>query len=562
MTFPLPGDVIYIILDILGDEKDYNSLYQCAVSSRCFTEHALAVLYKLHNTSPVKGGGTEDEQFKTRRSAPTWMSIWREQEVVIQKWALMWRSILLSTIDQTYLPYHSYIRYLDLDDLSYLLGNAMFKGRIKENFFTEELIDLASNVYESKGSKRLRSSRTLAENERLVIKFGSAIVRKTNSLREMSCNIPPSVLSSWLEDLPLLQAMTIWSGTALTQHAGNQIRSHCPDFKQLTIYAWKNESSGNAESESQEFLNELAPNTLQYFEVLSYSQLGPRSIKALNNHLESLTELKLTSLPLEAIAALPSLATPPALRVLVLTDSRPAVRDEGFYAVIVRVAEWIRGCKALRRLELRRFVDDAALLSHVLTDENLRLSTLSLAGYTMAGARGFHEALASQPSLQNLYLRGESSESPEDNELLVQAIGQLNGLRELELKDISDCFTPDHLITLTPYLPHLERLWVSGDFFNDEVWDAFRGLGELQSLVIHALSEFTTQGIIDFIASLKPGNKGFSLSILNSTTDTDITEGAQNRIREILKTRLDGTFDFGLAQEEYSDADTDDEIFD
>lgn len=41
------------------------------------------------------------------------------------------------------------------------------------NFFTEELIDLASIDYESKGSKRLRSSRTLAENERLVIKFGS-----------------------------------------------------------------------------------------------------------------------------------------------------------------------------------------------------------------------------------------------------------------------------------------------------------------------------------------------------------------------------------------------------
>ena len=50
MTFPLPGDVIYIILDILGDEKDYNSLYQCAVSSRCFTEHALAVLYKYAPT--------------------------------------------------------------------------------------------------------------------------------------------------------------------------------------------------------------------------------------------------------------------------------------------------------------------------------------------------------------------------------------------------------------------------------------------------------------------------------------------------------------------------------
>lgn len=46
MTFPLAGDVLYMILDILGDEKDYNSLYQCALSSKHFTEFALTSLYK------------------------------------------------------------------------------------------------------------------------------------------------------------------------------------------------------------------------------------------------------------------------------------------------------------------------------------------------------------------------------------------------------------------------------------------------------------------------------------------------------------------------------------
>ena len=132
---------------------------------------------------------------------------------------------------------------------------------------------MGSNDYEPRGSKRLRASRTLAENERLVIKFGSGQyyhARDTSYLltvgyqrssekpiRYGRClvtvsffsgvagigvsnlfTVPPSVLSSWLEDLPLLQAITIWSGAALTQHAGKQIHSHCPDFKQLTIYAW------------------------------------------------------------------------------------------------------------------------------------------------------------------------------------------------------------------------------------------------------------------------------------------------------------------------------------
>lgn len=45
-TFALAGDTLYMILDILGDERDYNSLFQCALASKCFTEHSLAVLYK------------------------------------------------------------------------------------------------------------------------------------------------------------------------------------------------------------------------------------------------------------------------------------------------------------------------------------------------------------------------------------------------------------------------------------------------------------------------------------------------------------------------------------
>jgi hypothetical protein len=294
-------------------------------------------------------------------------------------------------------------------------------------------------------------------------------------------------------------------------------------------------------------LNELRPNTLEYFEVLSYSHLGPRSIRAIGSHLNSLTELKLTSLAIRTIAELPLLTAPPALKVLVLTDSIPAAQNEEFYQIVTRVAEWIRICKALRQLELRRFVDDAVLLSQALPDENLRLSSLSLTGYSISGGRAFHESLTHQPSLQGLYLKGEGSDAPEDNELLVQSISQLNSLRELELKDISDGFTTDHLMTLTPFLPQLERLWISGDFFRDEVWSAFLCLPKLQSLIIHAPSSFTVQGILDFITQLGPGNRGFSLSILSSAPHTDITEEGEKLIREVLKSELDGSFDFALA---------------
>ncbi|EAW18651.1 uncharacterized protein NFIA_086060 [Aspergillus fischeri NRRL 181] len=513
MASRLPGDIIYLIVEILGEERDFNSLFQCAVSAKCFTEQAVTTIYKSHELSPVRGGGTELgilDSTHTRR-----------------KWATMWRSIVLSALDQTYLPYYSYIRYLDLNDLSNLLSHSSFTGKIKDDFFTPELRDLVSHGYELKGNKRLRSLRTLPDNDWILSKIGAELPRYA--------------------ECPATN-LTIWSGVSLTDHAGDKIRTHCPDFRQITIYRWIDEQGRNSETDAEEFLHGLQPDSLEYFEMLSSCQLGPRSIRAIGTQLKSLKELKLTSLGIEAIAELPSLTAPPVLGVLVLTDSIPAARNEDFYSTVSRVADWIGTCKALRHLELRRFVDDTFLLARVLVAEDIKLLSLSLTGYTMVGSRHFHRALASQDSLQRLSLRGEGSEIPEDNELLVQAICQLHNLHELELKDISDYFTPDHLMSLTPYLPHLEKLWIGGDLFNDDVWNAFLCLPKLRSLAIHALSEFTAQGILDFIAQLGPGNTGMSLTILNSITS--LTEEAQSLIRDILKHNLDGTFDFGLAQGE------------
>lgn len=47
MASTLPGDIIYLIVEILGQEKDFNSLFQCAVSAKCFTEHAVTTIYKF-----------------------------------------------------------------------------------------------------------------------------------------------------------------------------------------------------------------------------------------------------------------------------------------------------------------------------------------------------------------------------------------------------------------------------------------------------------------------------------------------------------------------------------
>ncbi|CBF70537.1 hypothetical protein AN5933.2 [Aspergillus nidulans FGSC A4] len=559
MAATLPSEILCMVLDYLGDEKDYNSLYQCALSSKLFTEHALSALYRIYDASPLRGGGTEDEQLRAQTRKPVYSGAKEEHNSSLRKWITLWRSIVLSTLDLTYLPYYSYIRYLDLDDLGNLLGSG---PSVKEQFFTRELLEFVSHERLKDGNKRRRVQTTAIDNEWIKRKLGSVIVNKNAMIRGMSCDIAPVVLNEWIEVSPQLQSLTVWSGSTLSQQAGEKIREHCPDFRQLRIYIWQDKPPGNAEIEAEELFNALRPNSLEYFEVLSFSHLGPRSMSALRTQKDSLTELKLTSLNIETIRELASLGPLPKLEVLSLTDSAPAAWDEPFYETLDESADWIGTCTKLKRLEVRRFMHDSRLLSKVLMNDNIHLTSLSFAGFRLQEGFRFLYDLKNHRSLQYLYLRGEGSPDSAQNNLLVESVGDLHELRELELKDVSDFFTMEQAGELTMSLPSLERLWISGEAFNDSIWPAFSCLSQLKSLAIYALSNFTAGGVIDFISQLGPGNYGLSLSILNATSAVEFPGEMQVKIREILAGSLEGSFDFGLAQEEFSDPDSEIELSD
>ncbi|KAL4986318.1 hypothetical protein BDW68DRAFT_163388 [Aspergillus falconensis] len=559
MAATLPSEILFMVLDYLGDERDYNSLYQCALSSKYFTEHALSILYRIYDASPLRGGGTEEEQLRAQARRPVYTDSREEQNSMLRKWITLWRSIVLSTLDLTYLPYYSYIRYLDLDDLGNLLGSG---STVKEQFFTRELREFVSRERLQAGNKRRRMPATVMDNEWIKRKLGSAIVNKNAMIRGMSCDVAPTVLNEWIEVSPQLQSLTVWSGTTLSQRAGEKIREHCPDFRQLRIYIWQDKPPGSAEIEAEELFNALRPNSLEYFEVLSFSHLGPRSIQALGTQKDSLGELKLTSLNIDTIRELPSLAPLPNLEVLSLTDSAPAAWDESFYATLGEVADWIGACAKLKRLEVRRFMHDSRLLSKAMMNNDIHLTSLYFAGFKLHDGFNFLYDLKDHRSLQYLYLRGEGSQDPAQNNLLVESVGALHELRELELKDVSDFFTMEQAGELTMSLPNLERLWISGEAFNDSIWPAFSCLSQLTSLAIYALSNFTADGVVDFISQLGPANRGLSLSILNATSAVNFPDEVQGMIREILAESLDGSFDFGLAQEEFSDPDSEIELSD
>lgn len=84
----------------------------------------------IHDHSPVINGGSED--IETGRKPGTKSSFANrnaEQEALVGKWAMLWRSIILSSIDgKTYLPYCRFIRSLNLRDLGNLFEDTKFRN--------------------------------------------------------------------------------------------------------------------------------------------------------------------------------------------------------------------------------------------------------------------------------------------------------------------------------------------------------------------------------------------------------------------------------------------------
>ena len=79
---------------------------------------ALIIHISSHHLAPARGGG-EDEPFPIAT-----------KQLMVQKWSILWRSIIASSLDATLFPYCRYIKTLDFRDLGYLLEDEQFKGRI------------------------------------------------------------------------------------------------------------------------------------------------------------------------------------------------------------------------------------------------------------------------------------------------------------------------------------------------------------------------------------------------------------------------------------------------
>ena len=76
-------------------------------------------LFRIYNES------SDDEEEAEGFQVPA------EQELFVQKWAIKWRSIILSCMDETLFPYYMWLKALDLRDLAYLMGDQKFRNKIE-----------------------------------------------------------------------------------------------------------------------------------------------------------------------------------------------------------------------------------------------------------------------------------------------------------------------------------------------------------------------------------------------------------------------------------------------
>lgn len=476
----------------------------------------------------------------------------------MQRWSILWRSIILSAFGQTLHPYCRHLRLLDLRDLADLLeilDEGKFRVRVAKHFFAGQLAQF--RFVHSGSVTKGRPARL--DIKKIVTAIGDKMTQHSPLLGALTeptnSNVLSSVLSDWAPRLTELRQLDLWDGQALANDIlQKQLHEHCPHLSCLRIYTSLNDDADHAIAT---FIEGMQPNSLSYFENISVCRIGAETCAALNHHGLSLKSLKLslTESELPAIALLQgctsittlALASPTATPDLVATE------NEAFLQMVV----WLNNCADLQEVSFTNFVSAPDLLLPVLLNKKIKLEKLQINAneggmYVVGEHRNFHRALSQQPSLRRLLLLADPDPITRDDiDILMEAFTSLTDLRELSLFRISDYFTDTQIGMLADSLPHLEDLYVGGYGISDAVFNRLAQLQHLRVLTFSGITTFTESGIMRFVTELPPsappgGNRGLVLAVDNADPDTALSQESQERIREAISTKLDGRFEYQL----------------
>ncbi|KAF2167707.1 hypothetical protein M409DRAFT_65831 [Zasmidium cellare ATCC 36951] len=546
----LPADLFHLLSAELSERLDFPTLYSCIVASKQLANAgAINALYRISHYAPVKGGG---------EGLPL-----AEQELTVQRWSILWRTITLSAFGRTINPYCRHLRFLDLRDLGDLLDDDKFRGQIAKQFFKGELAKF--HFVMQTPSKYGRANRL--DTKKIISAIGNEITQQAPLLEALSeptsSNILSTALLDWAPRLPHLKSLDLWDGRALADETiRNLLHAHCPNLTNLRIYYSANE---DADHQLATFISGMQENTLSSFENISACRIGPETCLALSSHGKSLQSLKL-GLSDEGVQALALLQGCTAVETLALASFTPSPDLKATHNdVFLEIVEWLKNCRSLVDVSFTNFVSAPDLLLPVLLNKDISLQKLQVnategAMYVVKDHHDFHQALSQQKRLRSLLLRADPDPVTRDDlETLMDAFCSLKDLRELRLTRISDYFSDEHIGLIAQQLPNLEDLYIGGYGVSDAVFTHLTNLQNLKVITFSGVTSFTESGIIDFVSQLGEGNYGLTLSVDNADPESAISPESQDLIRDVMAKQLDGRFEYQLLRDpEMLEFDSDD----
>ncbi|KAF1959537.1 hypothetical protein CC80DRAFT_381868, partial [Byssothecium circinans] len=389
----LPDDILHLLCEQLAEQDAFDTLFNCACSSRALAVPALTHLYRAHHKAPVRGAG-EDETI-----VPLAVKL-----LLLQKWSILWKSIIASSLGATLFPYCRYIKTLDFRDLENLLDDDLFKSKISKKFFAEPLTRFyqATTATTQKGRKYERMNiKAIMES------IGDVVTQHTPTLESISGQLTSSALVRWAPRLPRLQALELWDGSALEDALIPEcIHQHCPNFNSLMLYTIL---GSDRDHKFSQFVSALRPNSLKTIDTINDIGAAAETFLALNHHSASLKNMHMCVSD-ESLPHLSLLAGCTALEALQIKDvDGRTVLEETQNDVFLETIEWLRKCENLQKIFISRFLSAASLLTPVLLEHKIKLRSLDIDPYVLKDSRQFHQALVHQKeSLTFLSLSGDT----------------------------------------------------------------------------------------------------------------------------------------------------------
>lgn len=530
MSSALPDDIYHVLCETLAITEQFDTLFNCVCAGRTLAVPAVIHLYRYHHLASVKGGGDDEPHLLATK------------QLLLQRWAILWRSIIASSMNATLFPYCKYIKNLDFRDLKNLIEDDKFKGKIMTHFFSEPLhkYNLTEKVVLSVSRKKYSRLRVIE----ILDAIGDEVTKHTPTLDTISGELVSSALIRWAPRLPSLKSLELYDGIPLEDdlvHA--TIREHCPKFNSLSIFRWTAEDRDHKLSK---FISAIRPQSLQFFEAITDIGASAETFLALNTHSKSLKELRLC-VSNDSIPHLALLNGCTALESLYI-ESRHGNIDlaSAHNDVFLELQTWLQNCQSLRSLTFDQIQSASTLVTPVLLSPSIQLTHLTIDPYIPKDNQLFHQALTHQRNtLQHLSLTGETEGMYRDDiDILVESLTKLTNLKELRLYLVQEVFHDEHLIPIFRALTLLDDIYITGMEIKDEVLDSVATLPYLKSVEFSGISKFTADGLLQFIERLGPGNKGIRLMVDMADPETLLSDDTVNLIRETLLEKAGGRLEY------------------